>query len=106
MRERVEGYGKKMERIITSDSIARDRGDKFVEYEAGGLSECWLIDPLRQQAEFYQLAADGRYRLVLPDADGIYHSRAVPGFHLRPAWLWSEPLPKVLDVARELGLLD
>ena len=94
-----------MERIITSDSIARDRGDKFVEYEAGSVTEYWLIDPLRQQAEFYQLAADGRYRLVLPDAGGTYHSRVVSGFRLRPAWLWAEPLPKVLDVARELGLL-
>jgi Uma2 family endonuclease len=91
--------------IVSPDSIARDRGEKFVEYEAAGVSEYWLIDPLRQQAEFYQLADDGRYRLVLPDADGSYHSRVLTGFRLRPAWLWSEPLPKVLDVARELGLL-
>lgn len=38
--------------------------------------------------------------------DGTYHSRTVAGFRLRPDWLWAEPLPKVLDVARELGLLD
>ena len=68
--------------IISPDSIARDRGDKFVEYEAGGVSEYWLIDPLRQQAGFYQPAADGRYRLVPPDADGIYHSPVVSGFRL------------------------
>jgi hypothetical protein len=30
----------------------------------------------------------------------------LPGFSLHPDWLWAQPLPKVLDVARELGLLD
>jgi len=92
--------------IVSPDSIARDRGEKFVQYEAGGVSEYWLIDPLRQQAEFYQLADDGRYRLALPEPDGFYHSRAVAGFRLRPDWLWQEPLPKVLAIARELGLLE
>jgi Uma2 family endonuclease len=92
--------------IVSPDSIARDRGDKFVEYEAAGVIEYWLIDPLRQQAEFYQLAGDGRYRLIPPDAEGVYYSRVLTGFRLRPEWLWSEPLPKVLHVARELGLLS
>ena len=55
---------------------------------------------------FYQLGDDGHYRLVPPDADGSYHSRALAGFRLRPDWLWQEPLPKVLNVARELGFLD
>jgi len=92
--------------IVSPDSIARDRGDKFIEYEAGGVGEYWLTDPLRQQAEFYQLADDGRYRLVPPGSDRIYQSRAVTGFRLRPDWLWAEPLPKVLAVARELGLIN
>jgi Uma2 family endonuclease len=70
------------------------------------VSEYWLIDPLRQQAEFYQLTDDGRYRLIPAGADGTYRSRAVAGFRLCPERLWAEPLPKVLAVARELGLLD
>src|SRR5579871_4216018 len=41
--------------IISPESIARDRGDKFVEYEQGKVLEYWLVDPERQQAEFYQL---------------------------------------------------
>ena len=36
--------------IVSPFSIARDRGEKFVEYEAGGVSEYWLIDPQRRQA--------------------------------------------------------
>ncbi|MEJ7756097.1 MAG: Uma2 family endonuclease [Nocardioidaceae bacterium] len=41
--------------IISPESIGRDRGEKFVEYEAAGIREYWLIDPERRQAEFYRL---------------------------------------------------
>ena len=46
--------------IISPESIARDRGEKFYEYEAAGVREYWLIDPQREQAEFYQLDAQGQ----------------------------------------------
>ncbi|HYN86899.1 MAG TPA: Uma2 family endonuclease, partial [Ardenticatenaceae bacterium] len=46
--------------IVSPESIARDRGDKFVEYEAGGVPEYWLFDPERRSADFYELAG-GRY---------------------------------------------
>lgn len=92
--------------IISPESIGRDRGDKFVEYEAAGVREYWLIDPDRQQAEFYQLTEKGRYRLTIIGADGRFHSSLLPGFWLQVDWLWQEPLPKVLAVAQQLGLLD
>lgn len=91
--------------IVSLESLARDRGTKFYEYELGGVREYWLIDPLRQQAEFYRLGEDGRYRVVPSGAAGVYHSEVVPGFWLRVEWLWQEPLPKVLDVLRELGVV-
>ena len=91
--------------IISKESIGRDRGDKFVEYETAGVPEYWLIDPIRQQAEFYRIGSDNHYHPVLPDAEGIYHSQVVPGFWLRVSWLWREPLPRILDVLRELGVL-
>jgi Uma2 family endonuclease len=90
--------------IVSPESIGRDRGEKFVEYEAAGVREYWLIDPLREQAEFNQLGADGRYRLGSV-ADGVYRSQVLPGFWLRVAWLWQRPLPAVLSVLKELGVL-
>ena len=90
--------------IVSPESIGRDRGEKFVEYEAAGVRKYWLIGPDRQQAEFYTLADDERYRL-LPTADGVFRSKVLPDFWLEVAWLWQEPLPKVLDVARKLALL-
>ena len=91
--------------IVSPESIDRDRGRKFVEYEAEAISEYWLIDPMREQAEFYRLGKDRRYHQALPDADGVFRSESVPGFWLRVAWMWQDPLPNELDVLRELGVL-
>jgi hypothetical protein len=41
----------------------------------------------------------------LDGREGVYHSEALPGFWLRVEWLWQEPLPKTLDVLRDLGVL-
>ena len=89
--------------IISPESIGRDRGDKFYEYERASIPEYWMIDPLRERAEFYQLNAQGYYDLIMPDAEGIYRSRVLPGFWLRIAWLWHPP--RVMDVLRELNLI-
>jgi Uma2 family endonuclease len=91
--------------ITSPESVGRDRGEKFVEYEAAGIPEYWLIDPARQQAEFYLLGSDGRYRLALGGATGEYASQMLPGLRMQVEWLWHEPLPKLRDVLRQLDLL-
>ena len=91
--------------IISPESRARDRGDKFYEYEQGGVPEYWLIDPVREQAEFYQRGANGFYLPIAPDAQGRYHSAALPGLWLEVGWLWQTPLPPLLDVLRAWGLV-
>lgn len=91
--------------IVSPESLGRDRGDKFYEYAKGGVPEYWLIDPDQRLAEFYQLDAPGRYRLVAADDQGIYHSQVLPGFWLRIEWLWQQPLPQVLDVLKELEVV-
>jgi Uma2 family endonuclease len=92
--------------IVSPDSVSRDRGRKFVEYESEGIPEYWLIDPIRRQAEFYHLGDDAHYHLSLPDAEGIYHSLSVAGFWLNVDWLWQEPLPDELEILSQLGILE
>lgn len=89
--------------IISPESRGRDRGDKFYEYEAARIPEYWLLDPDTLRAEFYQLDAEGRYQLGPLDGEGRYHSRALPGFWLRVAWLWQDPLPGIERCLLEVG---
>jgi Uma2 family endonuclease len=88
--------------IVSPESIARDWGDKFYEYQRAGIPEYWLIDPQTGRAEFYQLDSSGRYRPVAPDADGVYRSQMVRGFWLKVEWL-CPPLPDPEDVLLEVG---
>jgi Uma2 family endonuclease len=91
--------------IVSPESRLRDRGEKFAEYELGGVGEYWLLDPEPRRADFFRLDAEGRYERVPPDTAGVYRSEALPGFWLRADWCWQEPLPQVLAVLRELGVL-
>lgn len=90
--------------IVSPESRSRDRGDKYAEYEEGGVPEYWILDQPRRQAEFNLLGPDGRYHLAPIGEDGVFHSRALPGFWLKVEWLWQEPLPSVRQVLRELGI--
>lgn len=84
---------------------ARDRGEKYFEYEAGGVREYWLIDPERREAEFYRLDERGIYRLVPPSEDGVFRSEVVDGLWLRVDWLWQDSLPPVLGIIRQWGII-
>lgn len=84
----LEGPADLVVEIVSPESAARDRGEKFYEYEAAGVEEYWLLDPEREQAEFYQLSGEGFYQGARPDEEGVYHSKAVPCFWLKVDELW------------------
>ncbi len=91
--------------IVSPESVGRDRGEKFYEYEQGGVSEYWLVDPLRRRFEAYHLDEQGFYRSLFSGSEGRCDSRVLTGFWLRVEWLWQSPLPRTLEVVRELGLI-
>ena len=104
-RNYLAGPGDLVVEIISPGSGAVDRGEKFHEYERGGVPEYWLIDPFRKQAEFYQRDGNGIYRLASLSSDGAYRSRVLVGLWLNVDWLWQKPLPKLLDVLRDWNLI-
>lgn len=101
----LEGPADLVIEVIRDESVERDRIAKFAEYERGGVSEYWLMDPVAKTAEFYVRGGDGRFHPAAPDAAGVYESSALPGFRLDAAWLWAEPRPGVVDVMRAWGML-
>jgi hypothetical protein len=98
----VDGPADLVVEIVSAESVGRDRGEKYYEYEQAGVPEYWLIDSRTKRAEFYQLH-DKYYYPVMPDAGGIYRSRTLPGFWLDVNWLKQEPLPAVEDVLLDVS---
>jgi Uma2 family endonuclease len=98
----IDGPADLVVEIVSPESRERDYHEKLAEYEAAGVPEYWLIDPLQSAARFYQLGADGRYQLAAVGEDGIYTSREAPGFRLRVSWLWQRPLPTIHEALADL----
>lgn len=88
----LEGPADLVIEVISAESVARDRADKFYEYQAGGVREYWIIDPRagNQRVDLHVLDAQGRYQPVPPESGGIYRSAVLPGFWLKEEWLWAE----------------
>ena len=103
-RNYLDGPADMVVEIVSPDSQARDRGEKFYEYEEGGVLEYWIIDQTRRRAEFYRLQ-EGTYKLIEPDDTGIYRSTAIEGLWLKVDWLWQDPLPTLMSVLKEWGLV-
>jgi len=99
----LDGPANLVAEVISPESVGRDRGEKFYEYETGGVREYWLLDVDRQRADFYQLQDDERYHLIEPDGEGVYRSLVLPDFWLRVQWLWQTPPPAAEDVLLEIG---
>lgn len=84
--------------IVSPESVERDRGEKFSDYERGGVGEYWIIDPLRDEALLYRLNDEGVYIPQPTDAEGLYRTPLLPKFALHVPTLWQEPLPDPLAV--------
>lgn len=91
--------------VVSPDDPDRDRVEKFREYEQGGVREYWILDPQTRQADFYLLDEAGRYLPMPLDVDGVFRSAALDGLWLHVDWLWQEPLPPVMQVLKEWGLV-
>ncbi|HEX9921424.1 MAG TPA: Uma2 family endonuclease [Anaerolineae bacterium] len=114
--DRLVGPADLIIEIVSTDSVRRDRQDKLQEYRDAGVQEYWVIDPRsnKQRADFYQRDEKGEYQLYATEDDDRAISQVLPGFWLRPAWLWQvetlSPLTCCLEIegvaaalSRQLG---
>ena len=86
--------------IVSPDSVARDWREKYLDYQAAGVREYWVVDPMARQVEAYAMDAQNQYERLEAQA-GRIASRVLPGFYLKPEWLWQEELPDPLGVLAE-----
>jgi Uma2 family endonuclease len=100
----IEGPADLVIEIVSRDSVARDWREKFAEYARAGVPEYWIVDPLSEGMEALRLGPSGRYRKIRA-VEGRVNSVVLPGFWLKPEWFWQDPLPNVLQVARDWGLI-
>jgi Uma2 family endonuclease len=102
--ERLSGPADLVVEVISDDSVARDRADKFYEYQEAGVREYWILDsrPGRERTDFYVLDDRGRYRPVPPESDGRYHATVLPGFWLYVDWVTSVEPPAVLTALAQI----
>ena len=102
-RHNLDGPADLVVEIISPESRARDRGEKFYEYEEGGVKEYWLIDEPRKRAEFYRLGADRQDQSMVVKPDSRFESVALTGFWMNVDWLWQQPLPTLPHVLEMWG---
>jgi Uma2 family endonuclease len=98
----VDGPADVAVEVISDESRTRDRREKFVEYETGGVTEYWLIDPDSRSLECYERGDDGRYRPAFAGSEGVFRSAVVEGFRFRVEWLWERP--PLREALAELGV--
>jgi Uma2 family endonuclease len=90
--------------IVAPESTSRDYRVKYQEYEAFGIREYWIVDPQAEIVEASSLDADGVYQPI-PNVEGRIASTVVPGWFLKPEWLWTDPPWNPIDVLRELKVI-
>jgi Uma2 family endonuclease len=103
--QRLAGPADLVVEVISTESVGRDRAEKFYEYEEAGIPEYILLDPRpgKERVDLYRLTEEGRYLAVLPDSEGRYHSTVLPGFWFHPSWFWQEPAPDPLLLLAEMA---
>jgi len=87
--------------IVSPESVERDYGKKRAQYQRAGVFEYWIVDEREEKIILLRLGPKGKYREVRPTR-GELHSQALPGFWLRPEWLWQDPRPLQTDVLAQI----
>jgi Uma2 family endonuclease len=87
--------------IVSPGTRKLDYEAKRPAYERAGTPELWIVDYLKQRADFFCL--ENRHFVTAELDKGRYFaSRALRGFRLDVRWLWSDPLPRPQPILTKL----
>ena len=79
---------------ISHTTSAKDKGSKLRLYERSGVKEYLTVRPEQQEIVWREIA-DGKYREIAADEDGLFRSRVFLGLWLDPSALWAGDLPGI-----------
>ena len=82
---------------VASSSASYDLHAKRRVYERAGVQEYWVWRTRDGAIDAWRLEA-GHYTDIVPDKDGLIHSRVFPGLVLDPAAMLADDLARVIDV--------
>lgn len=94
----VEGAADLIVEVISPSTGGIDRGIKYYEYEEAGVTEYWLVDPLRERVEAYRLSVRGDYERVNLGEPEVLRSEVLTGMEIPVEWLWQTPLMPLHEV--------
>ena len=100
----IDGAPDLVVEIVSPSSTIRDWHEKYIEYEAAGVPEYWLIDQPQRRATLYALGEDRRYHPILPQ-DGKFYSKVLPGFWVKMEWFWQDSQFDTYEMAKEIGII-
>lgn len=86
--------------IVSPESVTRDYEKKRALYEAHGVPEYWILDEALERVTLLRLGPTG-YTEARP-RKGVLASKVLPGFWLRPGWLWEKPRRSKSDALAEI----
>jgi Uma2 family endonuclease len=87
---------------VARSSRYLDLGPKRDEYERAGVLE-YVVRTFEPDEVLWQVARDGHFEPLLPDADGLHRSRVFPGLWLDPRALLARDTRRLREVV-ELGV--
>jgi Uma2 family endonuclease len=96
----VDGAADFVLEVISESGRQRDLEEKAGEYEAAGVAEYWIVDPVGREVLVHRLENQGFQ--VASVGDGIVESSRIAGFWIEVGWLWQRPMPNELDCLQKL----
>ncbi len=84
--------------ILSKGTSKNDRGIKFQDYQANGIKEYLIIDPVKEIVELYRLTKSKEYELILKAGEGTLKLTTVKGFAI--------PIAAIFDGTKNLAALN
>lgn len=81
-------------------TASTDLYEKFDLYEEAGVPEYLAVVVKTKQIQWHRLVR-GKYKLILPDVEGVYRSHVFPGLWLNGAALFNGDMPMVLTTLQK-----